>query len=67
MFGNIFLFGLLVDQLRRSIAAFAGGLHTEESDWPLSTIFFWGDVESIMVIRMMMYVVISTTISNNTV
>lgn len=66
MFGNIFLFGLLVDQLRRSIASFAGGLHTEESDRPLSTIFFWRDVESIMMIRMM-YVVISTTLSNNTV
>lgn len=67
MFGNIFLFGLLVDQLRRSIASFAGGLRTEESDWPLSTIFFWGDVESMMMIRMMMYVVISTTFSNNKV
>lgn len=68
MFGNIFLFGLLVDQLRRLIASFAGGLCTEESDWPLSTIFFWGDVKSIMMIRMMMmYVVISTTLSNNTV
>lgn len=67
MFGNIFLFGLLVDQLRRSIASFAGGLHTEESDRPLRRIFFWGDVESIMMIRMMMYVVISTTFSNKKV
>lgn len=67
MFGNIFLFGLLVDQLRRLIASFAGGLCTEESDRPLSTIFFWGDVESIMMIRIMMYVVISTTLSNNKV
>lgn len=68
MFGNIFLFGLLVDQLRRSIASFAGGLCTEKSDRPLSTIFFWRDVEFIRMIRMMMmYVVISTTLSNNTV
>lgn len=67
MFGNIFLFVLLVDQLRRSIASFAGGLHTEESDWPLSTLFFWRNVEFIMMIRMMMYVVVSTTLSNNTV
>lgn len=67
MFGNIFLFVLLVDQLRRSIASFAGGLHTEESDRPLRRIFFWGDIESIMMIRMMMYVVISTTFSNKKV
>lgn len=67
MFGNISLFGLLVDQLRQWIASFAGGLHTEESDRPFSTIFFWRNVEFIMMIRMMMYVMISTTFSNNTV
>lgn len=67
MFGNIFLFGLLVDQLRRSIASFARGLHTEESDRPFSTTFFWRDFESVRMIRVMMYVVIITTFSNNTV
>lgn len=68
MFGNLLCLVCWLIRLPRSIASFAGGLCTEESDRPFSTTFFWRDFESIRMIRMMMmYVVISTTLSNNTV
>lgn len=67
MFGNLLCLVCWLIRLPRPIASFAGGLCTEESDRPLSTIFFWRNVEFIMMIRMMMYVVMSTTLSNNTV